>query len=76
MAKSLPKSYNDLSNTYKLLKETKQTDSLLNYLFKIVKQKAIKGTFLCQFVASDGLIALCYSYNALKALFIKLKTLS
>lgn len=47
MAKSLPKNYNEITDTYELLKEVKRHDSLLNYLLKIVRQKAIKGTFLC-----------------------------
>ena len=38
----------------------------------MIKQKSVKGTFLCQFVASDGLIAICKSYNALKQLFLDL----
>ena len=57
-----------------LVKEVRRNDSLLTYLLKIfTDQRTVKGTFLCNFVAQDGLIALCRLYNDVKDLYIWLQ---
>jgi hypothetical protein len=55
------------------LMELKRNDSLLTYLLKTFNDhRSVKGTFLCQFVASDGLIGLCKAYNNVKSICIGL----
>jgi len=61
----------DLSS---LLFEVKSNDSMLTNLVRMLADKNIvKGTFLCQFVASDGLIGLCKLYNHYKSFFLNLQ---
>lgn len=64
-------SSDDLSS---LLFEVKSNDSMLTNLVRMLADKNIvKGTFLCQFVASDGLIGLCKLYNHYKSFFLNLQ---
>ena len=56
-----------------LLAHVKSKDSMLSHMLKLLSDtKYLKGTFLCKFVACDGLVILCKQYNEYKKLVLKL----
>lgn len=57
-----------------LLSHVKANDSMLSHILKLLSDtKYLKGTFLCQFVACDGLIVLCKQFNEYKKLVLRLQ---
>lgn len=63
-----------LDDLERFLCEVKSNDSMLTNLVRMLSDKnIIKGTFLCQFASSDGLIGLCKLYNHYKTHFLTLQ---